>query len=51
MRSFFVTWMERLLGLLVLLSAIGIAVGVWTIATSGMPQATLRAVIAGLTQP
>ena len=48
MRSFFVTWMERLLGLLVILSILGLAGAVWTVASSGQPRAFLMAIVAAL---
>lgn len=50
MRNFFVTWMERLLGLMVILSVIGICLAAFTTLTSGQPRAWVAAlgmVIAG----
>lgn len=50
MRNFFVTWMERLLGLMVILSMIGICLAAFTALTSGQPRAMIAAlgiVIAG----
>ena len=48
MRSFFVTWMERLMGVLVILSALGVGGGVWHAATRGQPDALWRAAAVAL---